>query len=143
VSGALACLAASLLAWPGDPVSLHRLAVAVRPRGPRRVPAALPSSPVAAGLAVAGAAALCSTPLVAVLAGVCAALGVRGRGRRRTAMAAEGRGLALAETLAVLAAELRAGRSPAAAVATATSACPDERTGRELAAPRGAATSGN
>jgi tight adherence protein B len=74
-----------------------------------------------------------STPLVAVLAGGCAALGARALAVRRRKAAAEGRLLALAEALAVLSAELRAGRPLDAAMVTAAAACPDQPTAHELA----------
>jgi tight adherence protein B len=85
------------------------------------------TSPWAVASLAGALAALLSTPLVAVLAAGCAALGARAVERRRCRADADGRLLALAEALGVLAAELRAGRPLLAAAEAAAVACPDPR----------------
>ena len=67
-----------------------------------------------------------STTLVAVLAGVCTFFAARTeQGRRRQALE-ERRLQGLVETLAAVGADLRSGRSVAAAAGTAVRSCPDE-----------------
>jgi tight adherence protein B len=127
VTGALLAVAAALLVWPGRSSALRR----VRRRPGRSARGLLPASgrvpPLAAGCLAAAAGAGLGTPLVAALAGGCAALGVRAllAARRRSRDDAEL--LALAEALGVLAAELAAGRPVAAAVRTAAASAGDGR----------------
>jgi tight adherence protein B len=127
--------AAAVLLWPTAGVRqrarVHRLSA-----GTHRVArASAGSCPVplsaAAGIAALLGAVL-STPLVAVLAGVLAGLAGRAWSARRTSAAEEVRSLALVRGLGALAADLRSGRSLAAATEAAAVACGDERTGREL-----------
>jgi tight adherence protein B len=127
-------LAAALLLWPGAAAlrrqrrrSLSRRADAA-PRPVVRVPL-----PALAAAATGGAVALLSTPLVAVLAGGCAALGARGELRRRAGVQEEARVAALVEALTALGAELRGGRSLEEATRAAVAACADEDSGRALA----------
>jgi tight adherence protein B len=133
VSAALLSLAAGLMVWPAAVPARRRLSA---PAGPRRplVPRLFPPSPSLAGAAAACLAALLSTPVVALLAGLCAALGVRALRSRRGLAAGDARLLLLADALGSLVAELRSGRSPARAARAAVAACPDERTGRLVAA---------
>ncbi len=126
-----------MLLWP-DGVGRRRARLRVlsarsRPsKGPaasrRRVPV-----PVAVAAAVTVTAAAMSTPLVAGLAGVLAGLAARGWAHRRRGASDEERLLALVQGLAALAADLRSGRSLAAATDAAAVACGNDRTGRELA----------
>ena len=137
MSGALVSCALAVLLWP-DPSALRRMRVAallerrppVQGGGPRGVD--LPVPAVAAVLA-GGVGAIGSTPLVAALAATVAYLLARvwaaGRAERRSEECVRG----LIEALAVLAAELRSGRTVAAATETAVRACPDAESGRALA----------
>ena len=130
------CCAAGLALWP-DRDALRRLRVTTvvgRPGPPWRaaVGRALPlPAAVAAIAALAGAVA--STPLVAVLGGAVAFVGARAWLSARAGRGTEGRLLALADGLGVLAAELRSGRSLEAATRTAASACADDECGPALA----------
>lgn len=132
---ALCCLAAAALCWPG--VTGRSWRGRLRPSAvpPAVELAALvdrPGAVGAAGVLVAAGVTVVSTPLVAGLAGVCAALVVRSlRTTRRTA-AARRRVQAVAEGLGVLAAELRAGRSVTEAADAAVAGCPDEAAGAAL-----------
>lgn len=132
MSAATACGALALLIWPARRASrrvAHRSGWPPVPPGAMTMP---PAFVVAVG--VAALAALLSTPLVALLAGCCALPAVRGlRARQRAARAAGGL-LVLAEALAVLAAELTAGREFEQAVTAAGGACPDPATGQALVA---------
>lgn len=132
MTGALLAVAAALLIWPAPAHPVTRLAPA---RGTWRtdVPRRLVTSPWAAASVAAAVGAVLSTPLVAVLAAGCTALGNRALERRRRGAAADARLLGLAEALGVLAAELRAGRPLPAAAASAAAACPDPHTRQELA----------
>jgi tight adherence protein B len=131
VSAALLCLAGALAVWPvaGARARLARLSAGPRLLAPSVRLLAARAGPVPAGAAAALAAALVSTPLVAVLAGACTALAARAwsAGRRRARERAEL--AALAEGLGAFGAELRAGRSLEEAVDAAAAAC-----GREAAA---------
>jgi len=132
VSGALLAAAAALLLWPARGPGIRRVRPApgglARPALPEQV------SPLAAGCLAAAAGGVLSTPLVAVLAGGCAALGARSVYSARRARREEAELLALAEALGVLAAELSAGRPVVAAVRTAAAACPDGRSAALLTA---------
>jgi tight adherence protein B len=88
--------------------------------------------PLAAGVLAGGAGAVLSTALVAVLAAGCAVLAARGWRARREQRADSARLTALIETLAALAAELRAGRSLEEAVRGAVADCPDPDTATAL-----------
>ena len=129
MSGALCCLAAAAVCWPGGgyPARWGRLHP-VRPRPTLELAALVDRRGAvgAAGLLVAALVAVVSTPLVAGLAGACAAAATRSlRGARRAAEARR-RVQAVAEGLGVLAAELRAGRSVGEAAVAAQAGCPDE-----------------
>ncbi|WP_448611369.1 type II secretion system F family protein [Geodermatophilus sp. URMC 60] len=134
MSSGLLVLAAALFLWPGRAAlrrerrrSLNRRAdAAARPAV--RVPL-----PAVAAVAAGGVAALLSTPLVAGLAGGCAALGARAELRRRAGLQQEARVAALVEALAALGAELRGGRSLEEATRAAVAACADADSGRSLA----------
>jgi tight adherence protein B len=126
VTGALLSAALAIVLWP-DPRALRRVRLAAilgRGTGPE-LPAVLRQVPVspaaAAGAALMGG--LVSTPLVALLAAAGSLLAARawlaGRAARRT----EGQLLSLAEGLGALAADLRSGRSLAAATDAAVTAC--------------------
>ncbi|MGZ4506301.1 MAG: type II secretion system F family protein [Blastococcus sp.] len=136
MSAGLALLAAAALCWPGRrPLDRARLGAdrAVDRRGQvagvvRRLPVPL----LAGGLASLAAAVL-TTPLVAVLSGICAWLAARGWIARRRDAGEAAEVAALAEALGALGAELRSGRSVTAATSAAVAACADERCGRALA----------
>ncbi|TFV65161.1 pilus assembly protein TadB [Blastococcus sp. CT_GayMR20] len=133
MTGAVVAGALALLLWPAGPAARRRrLATQAGPVlrpvaewGPIPVPAA-------AGVAVGAVAGVLSTPLVAVLAGVCAFLGARAWGTRRRQGEAARQLLALTEGLAALAADLRSGRSLDAATRAAVAACGDVGCGRAL-----------
>ena len=131
---ALAVAAVALLLWPQGGVRrrvrLHHLS-ARPPRGQTGDRTRRPAAVAASALAALAAAAV-STPLVAVLAGVVAGLVGRAWARHRASASHEERLLALVQGLAALAADLRSGRSLAAATDAAAAACGNERTGREL-----------
>jgi tight adherence protein B len=140
VSAALLAVAVALLLWPAGGPGIRR----VRPaRGAVAFPA-LPDhlAPLAAGGVAVVAGAVLSTPLVAVLAGGCAALGARSVRSARRGRREELGLLALAEALGVLAAELSAGRPVVAALRTAAASCPDSRTAVLLVAALGADEAG-
>ncbi|RZU34280.1 type II secretion system F family protein [Blastococcus saxobsidens] len=127
---ALLSAAGAVLLWPDARAVLRHRVRQVTPAvaGSRTGPAV--PLPVAAAVLAAGIGSVLSTPLVAALAAACAALAVRGW-RSRRAEAVEGARLAvLAESLAALAAELRAGRLLGEAAEGVAEACPD----RECAA---------
>lgn len=132
MTGALLSVATALLVWPRRASPVTRL-----PGRPRRPPPEvwrrLVGSQWAAASAVGAGAAVLSTPLVAVLAAACAALGSRALAHRRQAVAADARLIRVADALGVLAAELRTGRPPADAAASAAAACPDPELAGELA----------
>ncbi|MGY1679699.1 type II secretion system F family protein [Geodermatophilus sp. SYSU D01176] len=133
MTGGLVLLAAALLLWPGPAARRRERCRSVARRtvaGPLPV-AGLPLPAVAAaGAGAVGA--LLSTPLVAALAGVCAALAARAELRRRAATR-EGAGLAaLGEALTALGAELRSGRSLDEATRAAVAVCADDESGRAL-----------
>ena len=131
LSGVLA-----LLLWPGQrAVRRGRLdLVAARPGRPdgMRLADDVPI-PVVAGLASGAVAAVLSTSLVAVLAGVAACAVARTWAAAQRDRRTDARLLALTEGLGALAADLRSGRSVEAATASAVAACADEDTGRALA----------
>ncbi|WNV76215.1 pilus assembly protein TadB [Geodermatophilus sp. DSM 44513] len=133
MSGGLLLLAAALLAWPG-PAALWRERRAVTPWADAgaRLRAAVPL-PVLAAAAATALGGLVSTPLVAVLAGGCAALAARAVLRRRAGARQEAGLAALVEALSALGAELRSGRSLDEATRAAVAACADGDSGRALA----------
>ena len=130
MTGALLSTALALLVWPGDRGVRRKRLAAVLGRGtaPTAPWASAVDPPLAAAVVAGGAGALTTTPLVAVLAGVAAFVLGRiwraGRVARRQEEDLRG----ITEGLAVLAAELRSGRSLAAASEAASAA------GRELVA---------
>ena len=127
---ALLAAAGAVLLWPDARAVLrHRmeLATLAAARDPARPAIPLP---VAAAVLAAGIGSVLSTPLVAALAAACAALAVRGWRSRRAGAVEGGRLAVLAESLAALAAELRAGRLLGDAAVGVADACPD----RECAA---------
>ena len=134
MTGGLLLLAAALALWPGRAAlrrerrrSLTRRVDAV-PRPTAGVPL-----PAVAAVAAGAVAALLSTPLVAALAGGCAALAARAELRRRADVQEEARLAALVEALTALGAELRSGRSLDEATRAAVTACADDDSGRALA----------
>ena len=134
MTGGLLLLAVALLLWPGSAAVRRERwrSVSRRPDAGPRPPAGVPLPAVAA--AAAGAvAALLSTPLVAALAGGCAALAARAELRRRAGAQEEARLAALGEALIALGAELRGGRSLDEATRAAVAACADDDSGRALA----------
>jgi tight adherence protein B len=94
-------------------------------------PAELPVPAAAAAGAIALAATV-STALVALLAGVVAALAGRAWTRSRHQAAEEQRLTGLIAGLSALAADLRSGRSLVSASDAAAAACGDQRTGHDL-----------
>jgi tight adherence protein B len=136
VTAALLSGALALLLWPGGPALRRgRLAVVTGRRGPpdrSRVAGDVPF-PVLAGLATGSVAALLSTPLVAVLAGIGAFTATRTWAASRQDRRTGDRLLAVTEGLGALAADLRSGRSVETATASAVAACADEDSGRALA----------
>lgn len=132
MTAVLACLAGALLAWPAGSAATGRIAARRRPAGVAA--RLLPPSPLAAAVAAGLLGAVLSTPLVAALAAGCSGLGMRAARHRRRAVQADGRLLALAEALGVLAAELDAGRPLVVAAGAAVRACPDAGAGSALAA---------
>jgi tight adherence protein B len=133
ISAALLAVAAAVLLWP-DRRAERRRWLADRPERSVRRPAVegLPVPALAAG-AAALLGATASTPLVAVLGAVLAAVAARAwRGRQRAARLRV-RLLALTDGLGALAAELRSGRPLTTATDAAVAACGDEPTGRALA----------
>lgn len=85
-----------------------------------------PAAPALVGIVVAGAVAVVSTALVAVLAGVCSVPAARAAIGRRVEDREERRLRGLLEALGALTAELRSGRTVEAASADAARSCPDE-----------------
>jgi tight adherence protein B len=131
MTGGLLLLAAALLLWPGRGALRRRLGthrVGTTPGRDAGVPL-----PAAAAVLVGAVAALLSTPLVAALAGGCAALAARAELRRRAAVREEARLAALGEALTALGAELRGGRSLDEATRAAVAACADPDSGGALA----------
>lgn len=130
---ALIAMAVAALLWPDR--RAERLGAAHRsgaPRESRRRAAGLPL-PALAGGAAALATAVVSTGLVALLAAVVVAVAARAWQDRRRAEGTEAQLSALTEALGALSAELRSGRSLAAATDAAVAACRDEDFGRSLA----------
>jgi tight adherence protein B len=143
VAASLAALA--LLLWTDRParrrlreVAGHRTSRMARPEVPL---------PVAAAVSSAAVAAVLSTPLVVGLTATVAFLGTRSWAKRRRDRRAEERLRSLTEGLGALAAELRSGRSFAAATEGAVAACADPETGpalaRALRAPGSPVSSGH
>jgi tight adherence protein B len=134
VTAALAAVALALLVWPNrraDTLGRVGRSGAAHP-GLRVRIARLPLPGLVAAAAVAGVAAV-STVLVALLAAVLAAVATRAWRERRRAHRTAAHLDALTEGLGALAAELRSGRSLAAATDAAVVACADEECGRALA----------
>jgi tight adherence protein B len=138
MTGALLSSALAVLLWP-DPGALRRRRMATvvdrRPAGAdrRRRDVDLPL-PAAVAAAAGCAGAIGSTPLVAGLGAAVAYLLARSWTAGRVERRSEGEVRALTEALAVLAAELRSGRSLSAATETAAAACPDAGVGQALTA---------
>ena len=133
---ALAAAGLAALLWPGGEgnrrMRLRRLAVPRRAAQRHGSPRSRAPVPVTAATGAVVLAAMVSTPLVAVLAGLLAWLAGRAWNRRRDAESGERRLIGLVAGLTALAADLRSGRSLAEATAAAAAACGDERTGRDL-----------
>ena len=128
-------LAAALLGWPARTARRLRPPGAdVRPPPDLRTAATRPAAVVVGAVGAGAVTAVVSTAVVALLAGVCAGVAVRAGQRRQAARTAQRQAGALAEALGVLAAEVRAGRTPAEAVAVAGDACPDPATAAALRA---------
>lgn len=136
MTAALLSAALAVLLWPGRrAIRRGRLDLVLGRTGRRyRAPSAddVPL-PVLAGLAAAGGAAVLSTPLVAVLAGIAAFAAARAWTAARQERRRDARLQAVTEGLGALAADLRSGRSVHAATASAVAACADEDSGRALA----------
>jgi tight adherence protein B len=136
VTGALLSAALGMLLWPGRAgVPRHRLAAVTGGSRTGAWPEWLrPDRPEAVAVVAGALAALTSTLLVAALAGAAAWLLARawraGRAEHRT----ERESRAIADGLAVLAAELRSGRSLAAATEAASATGADGAAGRFLVA---------
>jgi tight adherence protein B len=137
-TAAAAAAALALLLWPGrrsarrlrwrrvsDVDTAADTAVA-RPAG-RRLPL-----PLLAGAVTAALAAVVSTPLVALLAGVLAALGGRAWQAGRRSAADDARLAALTGGLGALAADLRGGLPLESAARAAAAACGDDECGGAL-----------
>src|SRR5688572_7425261 len=113
MTAALLSTALAVLLWPDGRAQrarrAARLGLASRP-APSRLPEAheLPV-PLVAALAAVGLAAVLSTPLVALLAGVAALAGARSWVAARSGRTEEDRLAGLAEGLGALTAELRGG----------------------------------
>jgi tight adherence protein B len=148
VTAALLSAALAVLVWPDGSTRRRQRVIRVvrgaadpaRRTGRLRLP--VPAATVGGAVAVAAAV---STPLVAALAGVVAAVACRTWVLGRRAARADARLAAVAEGLGALAAELRSGRSLDAAADTAAAACGDEASGRALARAvrgQGAASAG-
>src|SRR3954452_1337315 len=136
MTAALLTAALAVVLWPDRRTLRRERVVAVTGhRGGRRRHGVAPPVPVpgAAAAAAGAVAAGVSTPLVAVLAGVLAALAAHVWAARLRATAEDAQLAALTEALAVLAGELRSGRSLDAATGTAVAACADESSGQALA----------
>lgn len=134
MTAALLSAALAFLLWPGAARRRRLDLVTGRPerRGNGPVAGDVPL-PVLAGLAAAAVAAVLSTPLVAFLAAIAGFAAGRSWVAAQRDRARDGRLLAVTEGLGALAADLRSGRSVAAATSTAVAACADEESGRALA----------
>jgi tight adherence protein B len=127
--------AAALLAWPdGGSRVRHRLGAGTRVEVPEALRAIVGRLPVAgvAGIAGATAGALVSTALVAALAGTCCAVAGHSWSAARRRARDEADVAGLADGLAALGAELRAGRPPEDAARRAAAASGRPRCAREL-----------
>src|SRR4051794_3874036 len=136
MTAALLTAALAVVLWPDRRTLRRERVVAVTGhRGGRRRHGVAPPVPVPAAAAAAAGAGTAggSTPLVAACAGVLAALAAHVWAARRRAAAEDAQLGAVTEGLAVLAAELRSGRSLDAATGTAVAACADESSGQALA----------
>jgi tight adherence protein B len=132
VTGALLAAALAVLLWP-DRRTERRRRIAAQTAS-RRAPwaTAVPVPPAAVAMAVAVAAIL-STPLVALLAGIAALTAARAWVGARRDRAVEARLSGLGEGLGALAAELRSGRPLEDATTAAVATCGDEGAGLALA----------
>jgi tight adherence protein B len=131
VSIGLLCLAGALVVWP-TPGHRDRLTGLCRPRRRTEMRRDRLTSPAPVGVAVLAVAAVLSTPVVALLAGICAALAARGWRSARRATRQQAALAGLADGLAAFAAELRAGRPADDAVRSAAAACGDQDGGARL-----------
>ena len=137
MTGALLSAALAVLLWPDRSAERWRRAALLGASGTRRGPRIppldeLPVPPLVVAGAV-GLAAVVSTPLVAVLAGLLALVGARAWTSGRRGRAEDSSLADLAEGLGALAAELRSGRPLAAAISSAVAACGSAESGRALA----------
>lgn len=128
---ALLAVAGAALLWPDPRGVLRRRLLRMAP-APSRGPATRVPAPVSAGALAGALGAVLATPLVAVLAAGCAVLAARAWRSRREEAVAAARLEMVAEALAALAAELRAGRPLDEAVRGAAEACPDRECGTAL-----------
>jgi tight adherence protein B len=133
VSPGLLCLAGALLLWP-PAVRGARLGGPVRSQRRPDLPALAGARAGPAGVALLAGllGLLLSTPVVAALAAVCAAVAGWAVRRRCRCAAADRSTRALVEALGTLAAELRSGRPLPEATATAVGSCPDPGTAAAL-----------
>src|SRR3954454_8404201 len=126
MTAALLTAALAMVLWPDRRTLRRERVVAVTGhRGGRRRHGVAPPVPVPAAAAAAAGAVTAgvSTPLVAAFAGVLAALAAHVWAARRRAAAEDAQLAAVTEGLAVLAAELRSGRSLDAATGTGGAPC--------------------
>jgi tight adherence protein B len=136
VSAALLSAAMAVLLWPDRRAQRSRRAVllgSARAGNPRMPSLAELPVPLLAAAGAVGTAAVVSTPLVAMLAGIGALVGARSWASARRDRAAEAGLAGLAEGFGALAAELRSGRPLEAAVTAAVAACGTEESGLALA----------
>jgi len=138
MTAALLSAALAVLVWPDGRAQRSRraallLGLSVRPPVPRLPgPHEFPV-PLVAALAAVGLAAVLSTGLVALLAGVVALAGTRSWVARTRDRAEDGRLAGLAEGLGALTAELRGGAALGTATTAAVAACGNDESGRALA----------
>jgi tight adherence protein B len=129
VTATLLCLAGVLLIWPASSARSRPTGQGERGCLSVRLPGL--AAPLPAGLVGLAVGALLSTPIVAVLAAGCTALGARAWSSARGATRELAALAALADGLGALAAELRAGRPMEEAVRSATT-CSGQDTGSRL-----------
>lgn len=137
MTAALLSAALAVLLWPDRRAERVRRAALLGSAGirgcPRMPGAAELPVPLLVVAGAVGVAALVSTPLVAVLAGLVALVGARTWTAGERERAEEGRLTGLAEGLGALVAELRSGRALPAAMSSAVAACGTEEGGSALA----------
>lgn len=137
MTGALLSVALSVLLWPDRRAERSRRAARLGLSPDGRLPRVPPLDglpvPLLAVTGVVGMAAVLSTPLVALLAGIAALVGARSWTAARRHRTEEGRLSGLGEGFGALAAELRSGRPLEAATTAAVAACGSVEIGPALA----------